>query len=166
MLLMCLVAIILIAGAILMFFLNVASHIIVYLCLAALAAYGIYTLIALLRRKLKQGNADRSTPKTLDISCRCGQTFRAAAPLNARDYTICCPYCGTQCHVTLRNQKRRLSDTDKRSIVISAAGILALLILIGMLCHPMKTRVRYYTVPDPDYYYDYGMPTDAPDNII
>ncbi|MGN1116455.1 MAG: hypothetical protein ACI4TH_07800 [Candidatus Ornithomonoglobus sp.] len=165
MLLICLVVIILIVGAMLMFFLNIASHIIIYLCLTALAVYGIYTLIALLRRKLKQRRTDRCTPRTLDIKCRCGQIFRAAAPVSAADYTICCPYCGTSCHVTLQNKKCSLSDSDKRSIVISAAGILALLILIGILFHPMKTKVRYYTVPDSDYYYDFGTPTEAPDII-
>lgn len=166
MLLICLVAIVLIAGAILLFFLNVASHIILYLCLTALAVYGIYTLAAFLRRKLRQRRTDRFMPKTLDINCRCGRIFRAAAPVNAVDYTICCPYCGTSCHVTLKNKNCRFSDNDKRSIVISAAGIIALLILIGMLFHPMKPRVRYYTVPDSNYDYDFGIPTEAPDNII
>ncbi|MGN0181198.1 MAG: Com family DNA-binding transcriptional regulator [Candidatus Ornithomonoglobus sp.] len=165
MLLICLVATILIAGAILLFFLNVASYVIVYICLTAIAAYGIYTFISLLRRKLNQRRIDRCTPRTLDINCRCGQVFRAAAPSGAADYTICCPYCGTCCHVTLQNKKHSLSDIDKRSIIISAAGILALLILIGMLFHPMKPRVRYYTVPDSDYYYDFGMPTESTDII-
>lgn len=165
MLLICLVVIILIVGAMLMFFLNVASHIILYLCLAAMAAYGIYTLVALVRRKLMQRQTDRSTPRTIDIGCRCGQVFRAAAPMGASDYTICCPYCGTSCHVKLRNKKSSLSDDDKRSIVISTAGILALLILLGLLFHPVKTRVRYYSIPDSDFYYDFGVPQESTDII-
>lgn len=164
MLLICTVAIILIMGAILLFFLNIASYIIVQLCLLALAVYGISTLISLVKRRHQQRIINLNTPKTIDISCRCGQIFRAAAPASAQHYTICCPYCGTQCHVTLNRRNSKLTDRDKRSIVISIAGIIALLLLLGMRSIPHSSPVRYYQMPDS--YHDYNIETAPEDSDI
>lgn len=151
MLLICFIMLIIFAAAVLMFFLNFASKIIVYVCLAALAAYGIWTLIFLIRK--------RRSAAAIEITCRCGRTFRTVLPRGNADHTAQCPYCQTLCHVTV-NRGRHFSESEKRSVVISAAGILALIILIGMILRPSQPRVRYYTVPDS--YYNYGTATEEP----